>query len=433
MKLNQKQAVIILGAVFFVAILVVLIALNTRDPVPTGDGPSIELSFWGVGESRDFQQVIESYGKYRKNVKVKYTKFDESVYDQEVLNALASGEGPDILMLGNKSLEREKSKLSPVGSAQMSLVTFKDIFPQVVEQDFVRDDQIFAAPLYVDTLALFYNKDFFDQAAIVKPPVTWQEFQRSVGTLRATDESGAVKRAGAAIGGSLKSVSHAVDLLNLIMLQNGTEMVKSDNRTPAFNSSVNNRNLGLEAFNFYLQFANSGSNYYTWNDNMGRDTDAFAGERVAMIFGYSRDVEVVKDKNPFLNFSVAAVPQLEGSTKVLSYADYEGLAVSKQSEYGGWAWDFILFATTRQEVAKLYSDATGYPPAIKSLLEEKFSDVSQGVFARQALTARSWFQADDLKMSQIFSSAIEMVLNGQSDSRKALIFAYDQALAVMRR
>lgn len=435
MKFTQKQVVIVLGSIFVIFIAVVLFALNVRKPATNGggEGPKITLTVWGFDDESYFRKLIGDYGKYRKGVKVQYEEFDEDKYEANLINALASGEGPDVLMIGNRDAYKQRGKISPVPVTQLNLVNFQKYFPEAVFQDFVIGGEIYALPLYVDTLALFYNKDFFDQAGITSPPKTWQEFQEDVSRLTIIDRDGAILRAGAAIGGSEKSVTHAADLLSLIMLQNGTVMTSQDLRGATFNATIKQKNPGLEAFNFYLQFANAASSYYTWNDNQPGSLDAFASEKVAMIFGYQEDLRAIKDRNPFLKFGIDLAPQPEGALKAISYADYAGLAVSKQSREKAWAWDFVTYVTTRPQVIGGYLDISGRPPAIRDpLIKDKLNDLRLGVFARQALTARGWTQVDSMGIREIFSSAIMSVLSGQKDSARALKAAEDQVTGLMR-
>lgn len=435
MKFSQKQIVIVMGLLVVIVVSVVIFGANIRRPQTNGGGESPELEFkvWGYDDEAYIKKLIAEYGKYRKKIKIQYQKFDADKYDEILVDALASGEGPDIFMIGNRDLVKQKSKIAPVPTAQFGLTSYQRYFPEVAYQDFVADNQIYAMPLYVDTLALFYNKDFFDQVGITSPPKTWQEFQENVAKLRVLDEEGGILRAGAAIGGSERSVAHAADILNMIMLQNGTTMTNKGFTAAAFGSAVKQKNPGLEAFNFYLQFANAASSYYSWSDSEPNSLDGFSSEKVAMIFGYREDIKAIKKRNPFLKFGVDVVPQPEGAAKAVSYANYSGLTVSKQSVNSAWAWDFITYVTTVSQVADAYLKLSDRPPAIRDpLIKDSLNDLSLGVFSRQALTARDWVQVDPKKISEIFSNAIMSVLNGQKDSTKALKAAEEQVTAVMR-
>jgi ABC-type glycerol-3-phosphate transport system substrate-binding protein len=118
-----------------------------------------------------------------------------------------------------------------------------------------------------------------------------------------------------------------------------------------------------------------------------------------------------------LNYRVAPMPQVAGATQPVNYANYWGLAASKQSQAQGkdfWAWDFILFATTRETSADIYTKETGKPPALLSLVDRNLTDPTLGIFSRQALTARSWRQIDNVSIEKIFSDMVAAVLRGEA-------------------
>jgi len=55
-----------------------------------------------------------------------------------------------------------------------------------------------------------------------------------------------------------------------------------------------------------------------------------------------------------------------------------------------------------------------------------------GVFAAQALTARSWPQIDNVEVKKSFDDMIESVTTGKLSAEKALREAEDKLTALMR-
>jgi maltose-binding protein MalE len=221
----------------------------------------------------------------------------------------------------------------------------------------------------------------------------------------------------------------APDLLSLLMLQNGTTMVSSDLSTARF--AGDSTSPGLSAFNFYLQFANAASPYYTWNDAMGSDLQSFVNGNAAIMFGYHADLATIKTKAPFLNIGIAAVPQAKGATISVSYPKYSGFAVYKGSASVLGAWNFILSLTTIANSEKIYTDAAGVPPALRTAISTVINDPNMSVFAKQSLTARSWYEVDDEKVESIFNGAIQDVLNGVTNSATALDQAQSAVSSLM--
>ena len=304
----------------------------------------------------------------------------------------------------------------------------RHIFAAVVEQDFAPDGTIFALPLYIDTLALFYNQDVFDNKSISLPPTTWKDFENIVPRLRVLDKLGRIEKPAAAIGGTNKSINRATDLLNLVMLQSGTKMVADDFSQAAFNSDE-----GRESLNFYTKFANPTNPLHTWNDSLAYSLDSFAAGETAMMFNYSHQIAFLKEKNPFLNFRVAPMLQPEKRTQDVNFSNYWGIAASSKTPYRFAAQDFILFMTTDPAVSRGYLQLTGKPPALRGLINEYLNNQELGVFAKQALTARSWPQIDNVAVENILNGMVEDVISGRTPAEKALLEAQNEVSQLMRR
>ncbi len=421
-QFNQKQVFILIGGGLLAILAIYLVFTNLRS---SSKPPELTLNVWGTESRGTVDGVLGSYQQMRPNVRINYTQVEPGRYDRTLLDALAAGEGPDVFMIHNRSLSRDINKLSPADPSQLSLSQFRDDFPTVAEQDFVSGGKIYALPLFVDTLALLYNRDLFDRASIVAPPQTWEDFQRLAPYLRKLDPNGQLSQAAAAIGGTDKTVPHSADLLSVLMLQNGTRM--NDER----GQSVFAAGEGQQAFNFYLQFANPSSDYYTWNDNQTPAFTALKNGKLAMAFGYYSDLLSIRSQSPFLRVAAAPLPQT--SSNAISYADYWGLAVSKQSKWPAWGWDLALFLTTNSDMAKMYMTAANRPPALRALIGQYVNDSNLGVFARQALTARSWIEPDAAQTESILNSAIQNVLLGKLNSAQALRQAQDQINQLIRQ
>ena len=182
--------------------------------------------------------------------------------------------------------------------------------------------------------------------------------------------------------------------------------------------SISN-NEGLKALNFYTQFAKYGNLYYTWASTSGPDIDSFATKQLAMMLGYASQIPEIKAKNPSLNFAITSAPQMNKKESV-NFPNYWGLAVSSKTAAKDAAWNFVLFATTDPTTASAYATAGAKPPALRSLIGQYLNSPTLGVFAGQALTAKSWLQPDDVEVKKAFDDMIESVLSGRLTPDKAL-------------
>ncbi|HDH31487.1 MAG TPA: extracellular solute-binding protein, partial [Candidatus Wolfebacteria bacterium] len=280
MNLTRNQ-IIIIGVVVILIFFTILMFVFFRQNSGGGGGEQIELTFWGIESQQNFQSVFDSYTLFRPEVRIDYRQINVDSYESNLINALAANRGPDILMFHNTWLPKHFDKIVAADESQISLSTFRQMFPTVAEQDLILNNTIYSLPLYIDTLAFLYNKDAFDANAIALPPTQWYEFQNLIPRLKIKNQANQITHSAAAIGGSEKSINQATDLLNLLMLQFKSPIIDQQYSQADFGDQ------GLEAFNFYLQFANPASPFYTWNDNFQYSIDAFSQRTVDMIFNYA--------------------------------------------------------------------------------------------------------------------------------------------------
>lgn len=406
-----KTRLIIAGVIGLLVVFGALVFLGVIPGLRQTGNQTVTLTFWGVDEKNTIDSIVTSLGK---TYRVTYRSFPEAEYETELVNALAEGRGPDVFMIRSSWLPKHSAKLIPAPEPQLSLRSFQALYPTVVEQDFAPDGLIYAVPLSLDTLSLFYNSEFFDSESIANPPSTWTEFQESVTTLRRLDASQRVVRAGAAIGGTKKSVENISDILSALFIQSGAPMVREGFRGADFARD------GASALSFYTSFANPSAPLFTWNDSLPEAVEAFSQERTAMMLGYASDLEKVLDRNQTLPVKVAPLPQPANAEKKYTVADYWGIGVSKNFLNPSGAWSFALALAANPTVAERYSNDTGKPPALRQLITQKINDPRYGVFSEQAFFARSWPQPDPVKVSDIFSEMVGFVLAGKKPISTAI-------------
>jgi len=430
--MSKSQLAII--SVAFVIVLFFILVLSGFIPGLRPDvGSKSNILIWGVYlNSEQLAPGISAFREANPNISVTYEAKDPATYESDLINALALGTGPDIVMIHNTWLPKHINKIYPAPETIFTLKNLRELFPTVVEQDLSSAGRVFGLPLYIDTLALFYNQSLFDAANLTSPPLTWEDFLDDVKELKEVDKKGNITQAATALGGSLDSINKSSDILSLLMLQSGTKMVADDFSRASFTDKVNNQDVGEKSFLFYTQFANPKSSYYTWNDSQGKDVNAFAEGKVAMVFNYSYLVEELKNKNPFLSFSISKMPQLENAPLPVNYPDYWALSVLNRSPNKNNAWHLISFLTANEQVARNFYKISQRPPALRSLLSECQQDLDISSFCQQTLTARSWPQVDKNKISLAFSEAVKDVVQGRLSVESALRKAQDSISLLMK-
>jgi len=432
MKLNIKiKKIKFLG--IFLAIVFLAAGCNGGGNGKVGKKPVV-LTFWNTFEdSQNMLPLFEAYKKIRPNVRIKYVKKNIGNYEENLLNALASGEGPDIFSIHNSWLPKYLDKISPAPKDIFSFKEFKDSFVDVAVSDFTSDEKVYGVPLSVDSLALYYNKDLLGTAGIATPPKTWAELEKDVQKIKRSDNRGYFTRSGVALGDNA-NINRAVDIVYLLMLQKGV-VPFGNYGSPSFAESVqkngNYINPGQQALSFYTSFANPTSNNYNWNLRSDYSIDAFANGRVAFLYSYSYMRPTILQKSPNLNFDVAPVPQPNLEDPTVNFANYWGEVVSKQSKNKKYAWDFLKFITT-QKALNIYYAQNKLPSSRKDLIELQINDPEIGVFSHANLTAKSFYRPDQEKMDEIFGQMIDNVTLKGFAVKDALLRAERQVGALVR-
>ena len=434
MNTNKIFYILVAGIAVAVFLAVILILKG----IGGGTTQSATLEFWGVFDDRGaFDKVIKDFQTQNPGIKVLYRQFSYEEYERSLIDALAAGTGPDVVMIHNTWLPKHGDKLRALPATmpgeKKPLVTIQDYktnFVDVAFNDFVFNNQIYGLPLYVDTLALFYNKDIFNSAGITRPPQNWEEFNYDVETITRLDGSGQITQSAGAIG-TARNINRSTDLLSALMIQTGVRMTDADNRSASFAGSFNGTPVGEQALRYYTDFANPSVRTYTWNDVQHYSVDAFIEGKTAMMFNYSHEVDVLKNKSSRLNFGVAPMPQVS-STDIKNYANYWGVGVSVGSKYTNEAWKFVAYLTSK-EGAQSYLSATLRPSARRELIELQRNDLNLGVFAVQALSARSWYQIDNTAIETIFADMIDDVNFKRSSVKNSLENAESRINVLMQR
>ena len=262
----------------------------------------IVLEYWRIFEDQDSMSgIISSYQALYPYVEIRYKKFRFEEYADALIEAWAKDEGPDIfavpnywvgayldfaeplptsttmqqVSVGTSMGGQQEITLTPKTNKSYNVYNLNNYFVDVVADDVIIKENIYGLPLGLDTLALYYNTDLLNQANIALPPQTWEEFVASIPRLTLLDADGEIVQAGAALGAA-ENIPRSQDILALLMMQSGAEMV-NDSGTKINFGNESKTQAGYfpaeRALQFYLDFSNPSKEAYTWNPKM---TDALS-------------------------------------------------------------------------------------------------------------------------------------------------------------
>ncbi|MDO8576987.1 MAG: extracellular solute-binding protein [Candidatus Daviesbacteria bacterium] len=346
---------------------------------PKPPGP-ITLTYWGLWEDDNLiKPLIAEYQKQHPNIVITYVRQSSVNYRTRAQAQIREGVGPDVLMIHNSWLPMFQADLAMAPLDVFTPTDYKSMFYPVAVDSFLRNNQIYGAPMEVDGLALFYNEEILN-AIGGKPPKNWQEFIDFATKMTVRDATG-IKTAGAALG-TAGNIDHWSDILGLLLFQQpGVDLTNV--ATPAV----------AEIFRFYTGFVIDPKKK-TWDVNLPKSTDMFAQGRLGFYFAPSWRAHELRVANPNLKFKIAPVPQLSGKT--VGWATFWGQAVSAKSKNVSEAWKFVRYLTSVEAEKLVYQQASqvrlfGEPYSLTSLSGELAQDPIVGAFVTQGPIYKFWY------------------------------------------
>ena len=100
---------ILLGAGLFATIVAVYLFANPKG----GGGPRGEVVLWGTLPEAQMNTVTQAFNPQAKSYAVRYKYVPENEFSQKLLEALASGTGPDSIIAPYKTILAIKDRLYP--------------------------------------------------------------------------------------------------------------------------------------------------------------------------------------------------------------------------------------------------------------------------------------------------------------------------------
>jgi multiple sugar transport system substrate-binding protein len=396
-------------ALFIVSLIIwkgVLPLFAKKQPVP------VTLTYWGLWEEpRVMQAVFDDFTKQYPYIKINYTREDIKEYRQRLTTRIPLGNGPDLFRFHNSWYPMIASDLAPFPKGAIDTNALQQSYFPVVQSDTVKNGAVYGVPLGIDTLALFVNDDILS-AAGQTVPTSWDEFIKVAKAITVKDQTGKIQTSGAALG-TYDNITHASDIVALIMMQNGAD----------FSNLSGTKEQAAEALSFYTSFAKDTNN--VWDSSQDDSINEFAAGKLGMYIGYSWDIFTIQAMNPSLKFSTHVVPNLPG--KSLDVASYWIEGVSSKSLHQKEAFMLLSYLQQKETLEKLYTETAKtrafgelYPRSdLSSLLKQNslvYPFVQQGPIAVSTYFMSSTYDSGGIndQMNAYLGNAVRSVLQSTS-------------------
>ncbi len=426
--MGNKKLLIGIGAGLFVVFLILIILMasgknnGTNNQVVLGPGT---VTLWTpIGDEAAYAPIIEKLQE--TDTVLNIVAKNPATYEEDLVNAIASGGGPDIFMIKNDWVPKHYQKISPQLYTKSrysdTAKDFKAMYPAAVANEMIGSGgDIFGYPATSDPLVLYVNQGMIDDykvqlnntedgmsdevaSLLLKPPATWDDFKKVVKLL--TVKNGAVViRSGAALGTS-NNINGAQDILYLMMLQNGTSFLSADGKSAVFQLQQKSQRgddvyPGLNALDLYTSFANPASDVYCWNESLPNALDYFTQGKVGLMIGYASQENYIQQMDPNLNYEVAPLPQVRQTLSPSGFSQYWSWTVNRNSKFKKLSWA-VISSMMESKSRGDYVIATKRSPIVLEDLDSKTGNTISG----QIYLSKTVYKPDELKYNSIMLKSI---------------------------
>jgi multiple sugar transport system substrate-binding protein len=388
---------------------------------------------WGTMDQNVIDKTLTALRQNDKSFDgVSYIQKDASTYESDLIDAMASGSGPDLFLLPQDDTTEFSNKISVIPYTAVSQATLTNSFIDE-SQLFLTSQGSLALPFTIDPLVMYWNRDLFSSAGIAQPPLYWSDILTLAPQLTVSSGS-TVTQSGVALG-EWSNIANAKAILSALFLQAGDSIISYD-QSGAPQVALGDtpqgatENPATSALTFYTDFANPSKTSYTWNHSLPEAEDAFAGGTAAIYFGFADDNATLMAQNPNLHFGVAMLPQIKGNTIRLTYGELTGLAISRTTTNPTGALAIAEKLTSQVGIAAL-ATVSPLPPVRNDVVIDTSANATAGVFDQSALIARGWFDPNPTSTDSIFQTMIESVVSGQNQPDEAVAQAAQSLSAVL--
>ncbi|HEY5382990.1 MAG TPA: extracellular solute-binding protein [Candidatus Paceibacterota bacterium] len=381
------------------------------------------VTIWGTVDSTLMSNMLTTLRDSNKVFSdVTYVQKKPATYNAELLNAMASGSGPDLFLISQDNLYSFANKITPIPYSAVSQAQFTDSFIDE-GQLFLTPNGALALPFSIDPLVMYWNRNIYATAGIASAPVYWNDFLTIAPKITSLDASANVRQAAVALG-TWQNITNAKAILSSLFMQAGDPVV-ARNATGQLVAVFGQMppsapaNPAESALRFYTEFANPSKTSYSWNDSLAQSSDAFASGDLATYFGFASEYPAIAARNPNLSFGVAVLPQLQGNSTHVTFGQLTGVALSRTAANPTGALA-VAEALTGQQAISLLAAAVPLPPVRRDVVVDTSNNAPMQAFVQSSLIAHAWLDPAPAQTDALFQNMIEQVQSGAAQPAGAV-------------
>ena len=422
--MKSQISIFRLGLLIFFGVLL-LLGVVSFATYRGGGSPAEQLgpvTIWGTFDKRSFDRYLVFARESNEALeRVTYRQFEEATFHQDILEALASGQSPDLLFIKDQDLYRYLDKIYTMTVDSYPRSLFEDNFVDGAGV-FLQNGGVVGLPLASDPLVMLWNRDLFASAGIARPPASWRDFFELTERLSVVDDSLTVRQSAISFG-ETANVDHFKAIIATLLLQLGNPIVTYNQSARAQAVLEGNQNIesAHQALRFYTEFSDASKSVYSWNRAMPDSQDAFLSGKLAVYFAPVSTIAALRLKNPNLNFAVAEIPTVDDalSTRKSVYAPVYGFIIPKVASNLNGAFQSAV-ALTANDPMREFATANNLAPVRRDLISEPSQETFQEIIKRESLYGQTFLDPDPVQSQEILERMVEYITSGQRSIDNAL-------------
>jgi len=430
-KLFQYVMMGVGGFIFVIAII--MFASYRPSQQAEQQGLKANLTMWGWLPSSSMLPVVGSIQTIYPDLKISYREIPEADFDDRFTEALAAGQGPDLLLTDNNHMLQYRSRLETINFNQYPESAYAAEFVNA-SKSLTLPWGIVAFPIAIDPMVLYSNRDLLSAGYLAEPAKTWADILDHIKLFTKSDDNGKIDIATIPLG-TFTNIENAADIIMMLIFQQGNPLVQyvGEKFIPTVRG-VPGAKSGVDTsiarpLEFFMAFARPISEAYTWNPGFASARNAFLGEQSIYYIGYASEYNALRKKNPNLNIQVSLVPQIsvDITAKKRTSARIYGVAMTKLSKQKLAA--FTAMKTLSGPAPSSALAAIGFAPARIDLVSQTQSDPRIQVIYRSSLIAQSWWNPDQEELMNLLARSFKS-LEAQTESTFDVIGRIDSFLSL---
>jgi multiple sugar transport system substrate-binding protein len=378
------------------------------------DGVTIEFIQWWEPElpAGSFRALMDQFEAQNPGIKVKLISGPYSNTRDQIVTGAATGTLSDVVGLDGAWVN-DLAKQGAITNLDPLVASTKFDIKQVAAVIKV-DNKSYMFPVASFVYPIFMNLDYFKTAGIANPPTNRTEFADAAKKLTNASQN----RYGWVLPLSLQTPNGVQNDIMSWVWASGKSMLKNG-RPDLTNADV------ISALKFVDGLYKGGViSPGSFSKQEQEKVEEFVNGRIGMTISSLAHINMIRERNPKLNFTISALPAVDGYTgkRGLPYAAW-GIGVSEKSKHKAEAWKLVAFLMSADINSKLVSIAHAFPGNVNAKPDFVESDA---LYAKAYEIFRSGYLANEFTglpvaedLMRMFDEEIQLMLGGKQTAEQA--------------